>query len=139
MTIIDQLAGAQDHTQTQQALAGGDNARQHPLNSPLNLLEEMSKQFDGNPDQEEDDYNEFVLEAEAEAEDHEDYHYRRLYAEQQWQESLQQITQLLNFVILPLVGKVIGRKVAGYSECVRDSVCALLTVAVWRAVMERRY
>lgn len=136
MSIIDELAGTQGHTQAQHAPAEGDRAQQNPLN----LLEEMSKQFEGEPGQDgDDDYSEFVLEAEAEAQAQEDYQYRRLYAEQQWQESLQQITQLLNFVILPLVGKVIGRKVAGYSECLRECVCALLTVAVWRAVMERRY
>lgn len=37
-------------------------------------------------------------------------------AQLQWEESVSQLKLLLNIVILPVIGKAIGRKLAGFSE-----------------------
>ncbi|SCV00210.1 LAME_0G08262g1_1 [Lachancea meyersii CBS 8951] len=41
-----------------------------------------------------------------------DYHENLLSAQQQWQESLEQLSQVFNWVLLPLVGKYLGRRTA---------------------------
>jgi hypothetical protein len=38
-------------------------------------------------------------------------------AQLQWEESLMQVEKLVGWVILPLVGKLLGRRTAGLSKC----------------------
>lgn len=41
-----------------------------------------------------------------------DSEYTELTAQEQWEESLEQINGLMNWIIFPLVGKVLGRRVS---------------------------
>ncbi|SCU87170.1 LAFA_0E05160g1_1 [Lachancea sp. 'fantastica'] len=41
-----------------------------------------------------------------------DFEQNLLTAQQQWEESLEQLSQVLNWVLLPLVGKYLGRRTA---------------------------
>lgn len=62
------------------------------------------------------EYDEYVSET-----DEEDYEAQLISAQQQWEESLEQLSQVLNWILLPLVGKYLGRRTA---------------LRVWKSVME---
>ncbi|SCW04228.1 LAFE_0H08900g1_1 [Lachancea fermentati] len=44
--------------------------------------------------------------------DEDDYESQLLSAQQQWEESIEQLNQVLNWVLLPLIGKFLGRRTA---------------------------
>ncbi|SCU90260.1 LADA_0F02850g1_1 [Lachancea dasiensis] len=67
--------------------------------------EQLAYVFEG----EDDDY---MSDHEQEYEDEVDYDYELLTAQQQWEESLEQLSQVLNWVLLPLLGKFLGRRTA---------------------------
>jgi hypothetical protein len=52
---------------------------------------------------------------EYDSEDSLDLELTRINAQLQWEESLLQLKTLLNIVIFPIIGKAVGRKMAGFS------------------------
>ncbi|SCU86154.1 LANO_0C06920g1_1 [Lachancea nothofagi CBS 11611] len=69
----------------------------------------------------EQDYDYSFEENEDADESEDDYESQLLSAQQQWEESLEQLSQVLNWVLLPLIGKYLGRRTA---------------LRVWRNVIE---
>ncbi|BAP71677.1 hypothetical protein KMAR_40169 [Kluyveromyces marxianus] len=61
-----------------------------------------------------DDYDDVIDEYERQLSD----------AQREWERSLEQLWQALTWIILPLTGKLLGRRTAGY---------------IWRKVMNRLY
>lgn len=64
-------------------------------------------------------------------------------AQLQWEESLDQLKTLVGFVILPLIGKMLGRRFAGFREYIsmefyRNYICTNTTL-VWRKAMDTFY
>ncbi|KAM3160982.1 hypothetical protein ACU8KH_05130 [Lachancea thermotolerans] len=53
------------------------------------------------------EYDEYIVDS-----DEEDYEAQLLSAQQQWEESLEQLSQVFNWILLPLVGKYLGRRTA---------------------------
>ncbi|CUS25037.1 LAQU0S25e00474g1_1 [Lachancea quebecensis] len=53
------------------------------------------------------EYDEYIVDT-----DEEDYESQLLSAQQQWEESLEQLSQVFNWILLPLVGKYLGRRTA---------------------------
>ncbi|CCC68600.1 hypothetical protein NCAS_0B05160 [Naumovozyma castellii] len=96
------------------------NAENDIVNDISNITE---MNFFGN---EEDEHNEQEEEEEEEFEDFEeyeddlDYNSALIEAQQQWDESLEQLNKVLNWILLPMIGKIAGRRVAG---------------VIWRRVM----
>ncbi|SCV04431.1 LAMI_0H16072g1_1 [Lachancea mirantina] len=89
------------------ALQGDMSACEQGVEARLTDFEN-SDTFLSNLGTEEDDF-EYTDEID---EDDENHHLQLLTAQQQWEESIEQLGQALNWVLLPLLGKFLGRRTA---------------------------
>lgn len=96
--ITDQLDGILDGVRTQI-----DQQMEVESEGPLEeLFEEDEESYDYDSDYETDSSLDEELQL--------------INAQLQWEESLVQLQKLFSFIVLPLLGKLIGRRFAGYSE-----------------------
>lgn len=89
------------------------------IRSQQEALEEdfRNEGFFTEEEEEEEEYGDtpenYVPEYEYDYEsDDEDYDTQLLSAQQQWEESIEQLSKVLDWVLLPLLGKFLGRRVA---------------------------
>lgn len=63
-----------------------------------------------------EDYDDDDDDSDYDTDDSLDDELKLINAQLQWEESLEQLKTLVGFVILPLIGKMLGRRVAGFGE-----------------------
>ncbi|KAH3901936.1 Mim2p SCDLUD_001721 [Saccharomycodes ludwigii] len=102
-----------------QAIQSGIN------NENVNILEEEDDDDDGDDDDDDDDsgYSSSILEDYTEY-DNDNKSILLRQAQEEWEQSLQQLSEALNWVIFPLLGKFLGRR------CAHN---------IWRSFMEYLY
>lgn len=95
--IVDQLESMD--------LSFSAEAARIDLNAPIQQNFVQDGDYYTTDDEDGDDYD---------SEDSLDHELQLINAQLQWEESLSQIKLLLNIVILPVIGKALGRKMAGF-------------------------
>lgn len=75
-----------------------------------NGVDAINAQLDLDNDEDDDSYSDY------DSDDSLDDELKLINAQLQWEESLNQLKTLVGFVILPLIGKMLGRKFAGISK-----------------------